>query len=672
MKALKLLLLLAVLRPINVLFAQKPSFSAVYRVTESELRLKWLPSDYTALTTLLREGATVSLVELSGSNQAATADYTTASTHVITPAQTRLNALPKEDSVTERVLAILEPFMSSDQTLAAASKEFAFAMAVLELTVSEELSNAAGCQLTLPHTLRSRMGVRITVKGLPAVYSEIDASSTTIYPAVTGFNATLDRKKTIELTWHSAAYTTTGYAYYIEKSLDRPVAGKRLLSTPYFPMRTQYEKADKADFIRDANLTEGKTHFYRLVGLNYFGQEVLFSEWQKVYVPRHLNATIEIDTLFAAANTRIVSGKLYPLADLPTNLKSYLLFRSSEQKGPFTVIAQEQSTAHSFRFSIDMPHTGDQYYYKVGAISTDNDTVFSGTSYLFTLDQEPPTAPTLLSGTISEKGIVTLTWKAPADTDIQGYRIYRANHKKEDFTEQNRTLSGETQFTDTVRLDNLTSQVYYCVRAVDHNFNNSGFSDTLLLIKPDTIAPVPAMLRAPIAADSTIRLSWINSSSEDIRGYVLIRYSGNTADTLLRWSDTLTFYTDRTPVPGNPYRYQILSSDKSGNSSLCAARQLYYEPGYRKALSGLKAEIRSQEKCILLTWQAPVGEVFSYQIYRTSGDGKPVLFKTIEDGQLIQYSDPTTVSGNTYRYSVKYILRSGIHSLPASTAEIRF
>jgi fibronectin type 3 domain-containing protein len=673
MKQVKILLaLLTVVLYSDWLLAQEKPMSVVTKTTTDVIRLKWLPSGYDQLRTLIKEGSTIEQVELSGSNTAKNADYSTAIKTVLAPAQSRLTALNANDSVTQRMLAVLDPFIASTPLAGKESRDFAFALAILEITVSDALSDAIGCQLTVNAKNHTRYGFRITAKGLPVAYAEVNTAEPTVYPAIPDFHATLDRKKTIELTWTAKHYQPFGYAFHIEKSIDSPKSGTNLTLSPYFPVRTQSEKADKQDFLRDEKLQEGKTHYYRLVGLNYFGEPALFSEWQKIYVPRHLNAEVYIDTLYADNQTRVIAGTVYRLSNEPVNLKEYTLLRSDKQDGVFTVIQQKTTTDTTFRFSIDMPKTGDRFYYKVAAVSVDNDSVFSTASYLFTLDQEPPSKPTGLTGTINENGIVSLSWIAPNDNDLQGYRIFRANHKREDFTERNTELSSVTTFTDTLALNNLTFEVYYCVKAVDKNFNNSSFSDTILILKPDTIAPVAALLNRPLIQDSLIRLSWINSPGVDLQNNILVRYSGNSADTLLRWSDTLTTYSDEQIVPGTSYRYQIITADKAGNHSTGTPRQLYYEPGYRQAVSGFNATVMQKEKCIRLSWQPPTGEVFSYQIYRSTGEGKLLLIKTIENGTITTFEDKNITSGNTYRYTIKYMLKSGIQGLPATVLMMHY
>ena len=75
----------------------------------------------------------------------------------------------------------------------------------------------------------------------------------------------------------------------------------------------------------------------------------------------------------------------------------------------------------------------DHYYYKLALINKD-DSVYSVPRYLFTLDQKPPSHKNL-EEKIDSLGVVTLKWSSPEENDIKGYRVFRANQKREEFIE---------------------------------------------------------------------------------------------------------------------------------------------------------------------------------------------------------------------------------------------
>jgi hypothetical protein len=673
MSPMKYYLLALLTIAVSQLHAQTRKMSLVARVQPREVCLKWFPADYEQLKLLVEKGATVSRVELSTMQEPGTVNYDNAVQTRIEPADSRYQALDPNAPETAKIASLLEPFLSAEQPTGKEAQNFAFVLATLENSISATFGKVIGCELTDLDVEKNKIyAYRVRIEGVPDAYITVRTNQPTAYPEIDNLVLTLDKKNTVELKWKAKKYTEFGYGFLLEKSLDAPREGSYLTETPYVPARTDDELPDKDDFFRDEQLTEGKTHYYRLVGLNYFGERAMFSEWKKIYVPNHVHAEVSIDSIYAQDATRIVRGMASGHGRKPMNIAKYILLRSSAQQGRYEVVETRAFADSVFSFTVPMPKTGDQFYYKVAAASKDNDSVVSLSYYFFTLDQEPPAKPAGLTGTVDSSGIVRLVWTAPPDNDLQGYRIYRANARHEDFTERNTDLSLQTAFTDTLRLDNLTSEVYYCLRAVDKNYNNSDFSDTLLLIKPDTIAPVAALLSRPLVRDSIISLSWINSPSADIALNYLIRDTGGTTDTLTKWTGETAMFTDRAVIPGKSYSYRIVTSDKSSNRASSQPRQLVYEPGYRKPLPAVKGAANRNAKSIVLNWTLPEERVFSFQIYRAENGSPLSLIKTVEDPACVLFTDKDISIGETYVYTVKYILTSGIHSLPSERIAISY
>jgi hypothetical protein len=656
--------------------AQTKPMSVVSKVEKQSgktiIKLKWFAGDFDAFKQLVSEGSTVERVEISADQDPKTANFDGAIKTVFTPTKTRLDKLDANLESTIQLQSVLEPFLSASVPPNDESKSFAFALAILDCSISKEAGEVVGCTFTDESVEKGKTyAYRVRVKNAPDGFISVQTNEVTSYPKIENVTLTLDRKNTVEMRWQARNTKAFGYGFQLEKSLDAPKAGNYLTKTPYVPVRSTDEKADKDDSFRDEKLTEGRTHFYRVVGLNYFGDAVLFSEWQKIYIPNHVHAEIYIDTTYAKDQTRVIVGGAFGDGK-PMNINRYELHQSTKKDADYTLVESKAYSDSVFKFTVPMLKTGDQFYYKVLAISKDNDTVASLPSYVFTLDQEPPAKPTLLKGEIDSNGVVRLSWQAPSDKDLQGYRIYRANDKREEFTERNKELSLATTLIDTVRLDNLTSEVYYCVKAVDLNYNNSPFSDTILVLKPDTIAPVPAMLSMPVVKDSIMVLSWVNSPSVDIKLNFLIREQGTIIDTLKQWSDQTISFEDNRLIAGTAYNYRIVTADKSRNTSHSEPRKVYYEPGYRKAITEAKALFNTVTKAVDLTWVLPQGEVFSFQIYKSLNGGKFYLVKTIENSSCVTYTDKDVQSGVQYAYKVKYVLQSGIHGMPTKEMKVSF
>lgn len=393
-----------------------------------------------------------------------------------------------------------------------------------------------------------------------------------------------------------------------------------------------------------------------------FGNQALISEWKKIYVPLLIAASVKIDTLYADKTDRIIAGSIQSFGK-KTNINSVSLMRSSKRDGGYKTIESIGFSDSTVKFSLQEPITGDHYYYKI-VLTNKDDSVTSSPRYLFTLDQVPPSPPFDLSGNIDSNGVVTLNWASPLDKDIKGYKVFRANTLTEEFIEKTEVLITGNQFTDTVPLNNLTSEIYYKVQAVDLNFNQSFKSKALLLLKPDTIAPIPAVINNILIQDTVLHIKWTNSDSQDLKNNVLIRTKQGKTDTLFHWTTEISSFIDSNIIPGNQYDYMVLTFDKSLNRSSSRSFSKYYEPGYRKPVSNFKATVDLKNKFIRLTWPAPKDDIYSYQINRGKGDDKPIHLKTIKDGSILMFEDKSVRINTKYSYTLKYINQEGIHSIP--------
>ena len=201
-----------------------------------------------------------------------------------------------------------------------------------------------------------------------------------------------------------------------------------------------------------------------------------------------------------------------------------------------------------------------QYDYTIMAYDAANNTsalssvLRATTAY----DTTAPSIPTSLSASDATDTTIHLTWNASSDNvAVTGYDLYRGNVII--------TSTTGTTFTDTgLTINALYS---YRVRAHDAAGNNSLQSSALSVSTlPDRIAPsTPTNVASMTQTVQSIDLSW-NASTDDAAMTSELTYSlyrdGIFVSTQagLSYSDTGLHY-NRT------YRYQITSTDPSGNIS---------------------------------------------------------------------------------------------------------
>lgn len=630
------------------------------KITKDSISIKWLPTNFDQLV-LMTKGVKISRIESTATSNVENLNFSSAKIWEIAPLNTRyksIDNLPDEGSKT-----VFEPLFTPN--LVPQQKNVALGTIAIENVTNKTSQFILGNCIVDKEFSRDKQYIyKIEFEKYKPLFIAINPASTTRYPLIQDVTISLDKRKIIDLKWDAKPLNKYVFGFNIEHTIDTTIAPTLLTPKPYLPFTSSSEIKNKKEIYRHETPTKGKTNFYRVIGIDPFGIPEIPSTWQKIYVPNLIEATINVDTVFSKGKERIIKGNIYPNT---STISQVQLLKSLDKDKNFTLIETRPLATKNLEFTINGEVlSGDNYYYKLAAINKD-DTVFSLPYYFFTLDQEPPTKPLGLAGKIDSSGIVTLTWTNSIEKDIQGYKIFRANHPKEDFVEKTTDLIKENTFSDTLALNNLTSEVYYYLQAVDNNFNQSPTSDTLLLLKPDTIAPSAAVIAKIIATNNSLQLNWINSESTDLEQNTLLRNTGLKTDTVLIWKQkTRVEFIDTSLIPGQYYAYTIHSCDKAKNCSNSTKYSIFYEPGYRNPLKEVSAKATKETKKITITWEKPNDEVYSYQILKTKTGKDYLPVKTIFDANQTSYEDKQINLNTTYFYAIKYVNKQGIQSKPVN------
>jgi uncharacterized protein len=282
--------------------------------------------------------------------------------------------------------------------------------------------------------------------------------------------------------------------------------------------------------------------------------------------------------------------------------------------------------------------------------------------------------PTNLTGKISEKGIVSLSWLSNKETDFMGYRVFSSHNLKNEFVEVTTSILTTTQFTDSVDLKLLNKAIFYKVVAVDQNFNTSEYSKPLSLSIPDKVAPAaPVFSKAKITGNQ-VDLEWIPSTSNDVVEYTLARIvKGDTTKQVIKgWKKGgfENIYSDTKIELGKTYQYQLSAYDSTKNTSKALSKELEFENGVRKAVTEFSATINRDNKTILLKWsyETPIKKC---TLYRKKNDQSFSLYQSL-DGTVKEFSDGLITINNTYSYKIQLELDNGIKSELSKELKVPF
>lgn len=632
-----------------------------HKVVDDKLHLKWLPSSIESFKSLLRKPTKISWIALDRNADTTNADFSKANSKSFKPLKITYDSLSKLD---DSLYIIGEVFLlDSEMGEKVASQNFITALYqdILDKKIASAINNSFSIEKI--NASKKKYLIKIENSGFKTQFFLIDpkvVSSKTVNPSVL-----LDKKKVL-VNWDVKDLDTDFSAYNLYKREGEKGDFIKLNKLPIVPFLSSGEVNPNLKNYTDSKVKKGKTYYYYLSALDYFADEVFKSKFLKIHIPLSVDAKVEIKKIEAEKNNRNIEVAIFPTdSTVEISASKIALFRSDSMYYGYKPIQVDvlKTPVSNYKFQVPNYKTGDRFFYSVALISEDNDTVTSSPYYFFTLDQDPPDKITDFKSTIDSLGIVKLSWVKPIDNDIKGYRVFRANTQKEEFIELTTKLDVFDKFTDTLSLNSLTNDIYYFVRVVDNNFNNSKNSDTLLVIKPDTIAPIAGVLKDFISSKEGITLKWANSTSNDLKSQYILRLSNGKADTVFAWIDKTNSYLDTSVSSGQMYEYQLLSIDKSKNISKSNPININYELGYRDAIKQFTGEVNRTNKSIILKWDYPVKkDVYSYQIFKAKEDGKFTLYKTLEvnDDFKNTFEDKDLKLNSVFKYKIKAVLNSGI------------
>jgi uncharacterized protein len=501
-------------------------------------------------------------------------------------------------------------------------------------------------------------GLSPAMKLIPGTLS-VRAGELSKNPSISNLNG-IFKNKSVRLKWKAADLISDYCGYNIERSRDS-INYVKLNKAPVILISSQFEKNKQFIYYLDTFPTTKEKYYYRIRGINHFGE---LSEGSNVvagigYEP--LSSYPLIDSIKVINNLKVYIH--FQMENKKENEipKEYIVMRSKKDKGPYRKLF---GSAIPSEYVDERPESAN--YYKVGAITYGGDTLYSFSYLALISDTIPPSPPKNLKATVDMKGNVTLTWDKNTETDVRGYKILKANALHEEFVQINQEFVKEPKFKDKLNLKTLTKNIYYCVVATDKRYNNSDKCPPIEVKRPDTISPVKPILTNLEVKENGIKVNWINSSSEDVKYYVLYRSTElQGKDTKIKdWQakDSLRSLMDTTVIAGVGYKYRLLVSDQDDNISISNNPYVKYETGYRKKLTDIKFTVDRTQKTVHLKWNYNEKDIEKYILYRAKKGNVLTIVKTLP-GKTPEFIDNTLNIGNIYEYRIKPVFVNGAEGI---------
>ncbi|OUS18071.1 hypothetical protein A9Q93_04030 [Nonlabens dokdonensis] len=386
----------------------------------------------------------------------------------------------------------------------------------------------------------------------------------------------------------------------------------------------------------DENLINYTEYTYRFYGFNPFGEKQYFG-----------TATGMPVDLTPPVNPSIISGKndqpeevniRWEMPVMEPDLKGFVVARSIKNKGDFRVLHSNLLPKNTTSYTDKTYSKEKDNYYVVQAIDTTGNISSSSPYFVTIIDSIPPVKPSFLKGKIDSLGIVTLDIELNKERDLMGYRLFRSNAAEHEFSvisegfHEKDTIYTKaiTVFKDTVTLKSLTPYIYYKIKALDYNFNQSDYSDVLKVKRPDYIAPETPVFKNVKVGKKFIELEFILSSSEDVVAQTLYRKT-DIKEPWVKYAELQNDqkkYIDKKVITGVKYYYSLQAIDDSDNRSNFSIPVMGkpYDDGMRPTVQNLR--LITDKDQVLLEWDyKEMNEQTYFVIYKKNKKGQFVQYK---------------------------------------------
>lgn len=486
------------------------------------------------------------------------------------------------------------------------------------------------------------------------------------------------QKKSLQLRWNVAGMQRDYSGYQMERSTD----GKnftRVNPSPILQVTIDPKSKDVCLYV-DSLPECGRDYYFRYCGLSRFGLKGPYSNVVKVRCEDDYVVEVKLERVNIDAKGAHLKWKVNNPLNQP--VRGFLVDRISklEMDGEGRFIFDKMNGgkllgANAREFLDKQPQ--ETNYYRVTAVGqNDKQRSESNVQFMNKADTTPPAPPTGLQGRIDSLGVVTLDWKPNTDPDIYAYRVFFANREDGTYVGVSDTFLLTPHFTDTLFLGSLTNDIYYKVMAIDRNYNQSGLSAPLKLLKPDTIAPFNAVFDVVRQQDyrtgDDVEITWINSPSDDVVKLELWQRIGDNGSwKVLKAWESLPLpehYTDTTYTNGDMVYYRLTCYDYSGNKRETDGTPVYTREKKKVCAKNLTVRTDYEKGGIRLEWEKNSCAVEKYRIFRTD-NGETSLLVTV-GGQERAYFDDRILREHTYKYVLWPIADEATQTV--ESAEVRF
>lgn len=434
---------------------------------------------------------------------------------------------------------------------------------------------------------------------------------------------------------------------------------------PIVFIRANELKNNQLSYI-DSLPSNNVSYMYRIKGSNAFGEWSDYAYINAYGVDRTPpNAVSIISGKFNIADTTIRIS--WRSNSIDNDLKHNQVMIADNPDYNFSAISGELSPNDTvFILSLRGMEVDRPYYFQVNSVDSSLNVTRSVSRFVFTPDEERPLAPPNIKATISDSGMVTVSWRPSASKDVVGYYVFASNNDPQKLALVFDKPLKDTTYSYQIDMNSITKYLYVGLKSEDDNYNRSFLSEILQLRRPDTIAPMSPLLTTVELKDEKIVIKWNKSASADVEKYML--FSRNPEDSTIKWvlldsiSKEIDTYTTTSELFEGKLMYSVKAVDDFGNqSSYSNSGEVFLPFPSHKYIPKLNIPVINKNNSVELSWQKQPLDIkgknipYKYLLYRSVGSQNVMMYKEVSSNSF-SFKDDSVRSGVLYNYaiSVKY------------------
>jgi hypothetical protein len=457
--------------------------------------------------------------------------------------------------------------------------------------------------------------------------------------------------------WDAKTRFDTYHSYVMESSGD----GTRFINTSGNLSNYTHnavEKGFRESFYWKDSIEPGLDKWYRLRGIDYFGEINSAGPMVRIHYPVRIPGPIALNCSIDADEYKI---NWYYDPAFETYVDHFQIWVRDSLKGDRRLFKDH---VHRSWRSFDVPELLKTQYYSIQLIRLEGNPLESFPIMVTASDNVPPAKPRLLSAFCDSTGIVLIQWQRNKEPDVDGYRVFKSNDLHDEFSQVTRTVIPDSSYTDTVTLNAINRYIYYKIAAEDLRGNLSVLSEPITVTRYDTIPPSPPQIYQWQPEESSVLIRWYPSSSHDVRSTYLLRKDHPAADWEVIKSfsnlDSVGQYLDENIHEDSTYVYSLKCIDQSGNMSPWSEPVAVRSLGVLKypAVDHFSISYDTARVSNIISWTYLPDPVSEFWIYRGEGTQPASLLITL-DGVLRSWRDQNIQKGKTYMYRIKALMQNG-------------